>query len=230
MGIDSISLNSKDVYSTNSTAVSANTIDNYTAKAEAAGLSISDYCTYDSNGNVKNIDIAKLNTDLKASRATDEEKELDVDSFHKSETIKNSQELKQKKSDADDEKTNIDSEYKDAMMKYASVLNKIDNEDVQKEWDSIKAQEQKLTSITASSTTILEGAKEFIASLKKVISTTEQASISGTDDTKKKEEDNYVLSKIEKTTSAADNILDNPFFKSAYDTADKKDEKLSLEA
>ena len=230
MGIETVSLNSNDVYSTSSSSVSANTIDNYTSKAEAAGLSISEYCTLDSNGNVKNIDIAKLNSDLKASRATDEEKELDVDSFQKSEAIKSSQELQQKRTDADDEKTNIDSEYKDAMMKYASVLNKIDNEDVQKEWDSLKSQEQRLTSITASSTTILEGAKEFIASLKKVMSTTEQASISGTDDTKKKEENNYVLSKIEKTTNESDNILDNPFFKSAYDIADKKDQKLSFKA
>ena len=230
MGVETISLISNDVCSTNSSSVSANTIDNYTSKAEAAGLSISDYCTFDSNGNVKNIDIAKLNTDLKASRATDEEKELQVDSFHKSEIIKNSQELKQKRTEADDEKTNIDAEYKDAIMKYASVLNKIDNEELQKEWDTMKSQEQKLTSVTASSTTILEGAKEFIASLKKVISNTEQASISGIEDTKKKEEDNFVLSKIEKTTNEAGDILDNPFFKSAYDTAEKKDKKLSIEA
>lgn len=230
MGIETISLNSKNAYTSNSSSVPASTLDSYATKAEAAGLSISDFCTYDSNGKVKNVDIAKLNAALKTARTSEDDKETEVDSFKKSQVVKDSEDLKQKKADAAEEKTNIDTEYKDAMMKYASVLNKIDNDDIQKEWDSIKTQEQKLTSVTASNTTILEGAKEFIASLKKVISSTEQASISGTDEAKKKEEDNYVLSKIEKTTNEAGNILDNPFFKSAYDIADKKDEGLSLEA
>ncbi len=203
-------------------------VERYSAIAESAGLAMSDYYRYDTCGEICGFDMVKFNDDLQYARSSDEEKELRVDSFSKSEAIKNVQRKQQRKADAKVEKSNIDEEYKKALEQYAGFISKTENQDVQKEWDSLKSEKQKLTSITASSTTILEGAKEFISKLTKVVMSTDKSSNYSDLPVKRNQEDNKVIKGIEKTINESSNLLDNPFFQSAYNISEKKDEQFAI--
>ncbi len=206
-------------------------VERYSSIAESSGLTMSDYYKYDNYGEVCGFDMVKFNDDLRYARSSEEEKESKVDSFSKSEAIKTVQQKQQKKADAKVEKSNIDDEYKKALEQYASFINKTENQDIQKEWASLQAQEQKLTSVTASSTTILEGAKEFISNLTKVVMSTDKSTNNSETSVEKQDQKNAkVLTGIEKTTNESANLLDNYFFKSAYEISKKKDDGFLLDA
>ncbi len=203
----------------------------YSQMLQSAGGSISDYCTYDSNGNVVSIDKAAINSYLKEKRMSEEEKEVqNVDSFAAKSIVESSQERETQRAEADSKQSEIDNEYQNALVQYAGIINSTDDSSVADEWKALEAQAEKLTSTTASSTSILEGAKEFISLLTRTVkSTVESSNAPVVSEDEKKEDDASVVAATEETSNEAENLLDNPFFKSALNTS-KNTEKFSLEA
>lgn len=149
-------------------------------KAQSLGISVEAYYIYDENNQVTGIDTAKLNAAIQeamqAQKQKAENNQYQDDTFEKT-TVDTVDATAVAKSKAKSSQNTIDAEYSNAALKYAESLNF--NADSTSEegklaagWDAIEADANRLTSATASNTTVLEGVKEFITTLTGLINDT----------------------------------------------------------
>lgn len=148
------------------------------SKAQNLGINIGKYCTYDEDGKLKEIDTAALNAEV--AKVKQEKKALEnseADSFSKNSNAQDAKLTEEDKSKATSLKHSAENEYKQALMQYANAINdKADSTTEEgktaEKWEELKATSQKYLGVTSSNTTVLEGAKEFINSIYKVVNDT----------------------------------------------------------
>lgn len=168
-------LNSEDMLKKESTN-GAHTL--LISKAQNLGINVSKYCTYDEDGKLKEIDTASLNAEV--AKVKQEKKSLEnaeADSFCKSGNNKDTKLTEVDNTKATTLKHSAENEYKNALMQYASTINnKADSTTeegkVAEKWEELKAHSQKYIGVCSSNATVLEGAKDFISSIYKVVNDT----------------------------------------------------------
>lgn len=209
------------------------------AKAQELGINVSKYYTYDEEGKVESIDTASLNAEI--AKTTQEKKALEkteIDSFNKTADGQKSP-VEEEQAKVASLKNSINSEYNKALTEYANSFNKdadstTDEGKLADKWAEIKAKSTKFIGVDASNTTVLEGAKEFINNICKVVNETKMTVDKKADEKESvfsiesKEEIELKENKIEAYgTIAEDNT--NPFagvyLKSAMETFGVEEEE-----
>lgn len=192
------------------------------------------YYIYDENGNYLGFDYARYVADQQAENINQEEEIPAIKKEQRDEFIKKSEEKKT----ADIEtiqstyaSSKIDKQYKEAALKYVALLNKANSEEEAKivqEWSAIREQANKLTSVTASNTTVLEGIKEFISSLTSLENTTKHFKTQKDENDKK---DTIISMKNARDIRDEKNkikVYESNFFKSAVNVYDTEDDAIAV--
>lgn len=210
------------------------------SKAQNLGINVSRYYTYDESGKVDSIDTASLNAEI--AKVTQEKKALErseADSFSQYVSAGGTMNIEEAKVKVNKLKESVDNEYKKALVQYAdSFKGKTDlnAEEIRLEnkWEEIKTKSVKFIGVDASNVTVLEGAKEFINSIYKVVNDTKTKV-----DKKQEKEESVLAIDSKEEISFKDNKLEtygifaeddtNPFagayLKSAVETFDIEEEK-----
>ena len=146
--------------------------------------------------------------------------------------------MKNNKKETKNSKKEIENNFDDAVKKYSEFFD-IDAKSttqegkIAKQWEEAEAKANKLTSVTASDTTILEGVKEFITKLTNLVNDTKNFKASEEFEADKESAISLNTlrdlqerqNKISVYTEDAEeeNILgNNPFLKSAFETTDDR--------
>ena len=208
------------------------------SKAQSLGINIEEYYIYDENNECIGIDTAKLNTAvqeaMKTEQAKKENNQYQDDSFERTETT-SAYTIEETDSKAKSSKNTIDEEYRNAAVKYAQSIN-LNAESISeegklvKQWEEIESDANKLTSATASNTTVLEGVKEFITTLTGLINDTKNYKA------KEDEKESNISLETERDIQDKNNDIevygtnfftDNPF-KSALETFDIEEDDVAV--
>ncbi len=228
-------------YKNNSdSSASLNTNELLVSKAKALGIDVKKYYVYDEQGNQTGIDYSKLNMAINLKK--EEQNNISnnnsgSDTFYSSMTETQSS-VDNNKKEAKNSKKEIENNFDDAVKKYSEFFD-IDAKSttqegkIAKQWEEAEAKANKLTSVTASDTTILEGVKEFITKLTNLVNDTKNFKASEEFEADKESAISLNTlrdlqerqNKISVYTEDAEeeNILgNNPFLKSAFETTDDR--------
>lgn len=200
----------------------------------SAGINGSDYRIYDDNGQCIGIDYSQYVADKKAQEESEEEKIPAVKKEKRDEFIKESEEKKAAEIESIQSKyatEKIDSNYKDALIKYASLLSKGNTEEETKivnQWTAIREEANKLTSVTASNTTVLEGVKEFIDNITNLANITKH--YKSQKDEKDRKETLISIKSAEDIRNEKNKVqvYETNFFKSAVNVYDAEDDAIAV--
>ena len=228
-------------YKNNSdSSASLNTNELLVSKAKALGIDVKKYYVYDEQGNQTGIDYSKLNMAINLKK--EEQNNISnnnsgSDTFYSS-TTETQSSVDNNKKEAKNSKKEIENNFDDAVKKYSEFFD-IDAKSttqegkIAKQWEEAEAKANKLTSVTASDTTILEGVKEFITKLTNLVNDTKNFKASEEFEADKESAISLNTlrdlqerqNKISVYTEDAEeeNILgNNPFLKSAFETTDDR--------
>ncbi len=241
MAVENISTAS--IRNSNTTAAQ-NSNEMLITKAKSLGINVNNYYVYSYGvqGNQAEIDYSKLSTAI-ASKQEEQANSSETadanDSFES--TLYGIQSSDNNTDNAKESKKEISSNFDEAINKYSNfydskAISNTREGQIAAEWEDITFEANKLTSVTASDTTILEGVKEFITKLTNLVNDTK--SFKASDDTEKNKESavslNTIRDLMEKENKISvysenaeeTNILgNNPFMKSAFETADYETEE-----
>ncbi len=206
-------------------------------KGKELGINVEQFYIYNEKNECVGIDTVKLNAAIQESKSKKDQDtqtpNYDLDSFVTSNEKITKAEKKEK---AKDFQAIIDDEYTDAALKYADSLNQHAYSTTKEgkladAWDSIQADANKLTSFTASNTTVLEGVKEFVTNLTNLINSTKNYNAE-----KATEKDSYfsleTIRDIEDKNNAIEvygtNIFNSNPFKSAFGTFSEEEYEMAV--
>ncbi len=195
-------------------------------KAAKYGINTNEFRTFDEDGNAIGYDYAKLSaaiTEAKEKEAKTTTVDAKTDEFHRESKTKKESEIEVIQTQYAADK--IDKEFKD-VIKYANLMKKTvepsQESNIAKQWDAMRAEAHKLTSVTADNTTVLEGVKEFIINIKELVADTKNAKA---DKDAKFEKETAISIKTARDIQDKRNkvqVYDTNFFNSVMKTIDER--------
>ncbi len=235
----SITTNSLTTTSTNTNKQNSESTNNdqqntLIAKANILGIDVSAFYTSDAQTGTASLDIQKLSVAIQeATKQKIKNLNSENDSFVKT-TDGSIYTKEEAATTAQIEKNSIKSDY-NSDIKYFKAIDSDDiftkkEAELSDKWDKIKSQANDLTSVTASNTTILEGAKEFIKNLTSLVKETKQFDNTEDDSSENSITNNNFFAE-DKSINVFSNEEDyntfgnNPFFESAFKTFDYEEEE-----
>ena len=170
MAVDNIQSTSFQTVATNSETVSIGLV----TRAELLGIDVEEYYEYDDEGNVTGVDIQKLSAAINEamSAQTNTTAVSQDDEFVRTTAVED-----EENQEADELQTTIDKDYNKAVMNYLPGINMdadslSDEGKIVDEWENIREQADKLTSVDASNATVLQGVNSFLEELETLVKTT----------------------------------------------------------
>ena len=154
------------------TITEASSLNNKHLLEEAASLGIntSAYCKTDEKGNIEITDKIGLQTAIKeAKEKTNNSNNSKNDEFIKLITSEDEEITNAEKIKANSYKDDFEAKIQETEAEFYALINgtakNMEEENIQSAWEETERMSIKLISVTASNTTVLEGAKEFINKL-----------------------------------------------------------------
>jgi len=241
--------NIQKINSTTATSVNREQATNaIVAKAMSLGIQVESYFIYDEEGNVKDIDLQKLNIAIKEAEQKENknvEKQEETDEFVKGAANKNEVNAEIENKKAKESKETIDKDYNDAVAKYLSTINMDADKNTQEghiaaEWQYMKEKEFRLTSADAANVTVLEGVRSFITNLTNLVNETKSF---GAEKNSEKAKDSFFSTKTVNEIQNENNkieahetkynenpFVNNPFYNSVLKSfAPEEEEEMSVD-